>query len=178
MLKRNVIGLRWVVLIVLAVVISAPDMYAKKKKEDKDTYAWRYEIEPVEGAVPGACRVKVWTYAKKADKAIAQAPKNAVHGIIFKGYAANPEARVPGRRAMVTDYAVEQEFADYFEEFFADGGRYMRFVSLVNNGAPMAGDVIKVGKEYKMGIIVMVKTDELRKELESAGVLKSLNSGF
>lgn len=74
--------------------------------------------------------MKVWTYAKKADKAIAQAPKNAVHGIIFKGYAANPEARVPGRRAMVTDYAVEQEFADYFEEFFADGGRYMRFVSL------------------------------------------------
>ena len=178
MLKRNVIGLRWVVLILLAVVISAPDMYAKKKKEDKDTYAWRYEIEPVEGAVPGACRVKVWTYAKKADTAIAQAPKNAVHGIIFIGYAANPEARVPGRRAMVTDYAVEQEFADYFEEFFAAGGRYMRFVSLVNNGAPMAGDVINVGKEYKMGIIVMVKTDELRKELESAGVLKSLNSGF
>ena len=178
MLKRNVIGLRWVVLILLAVVISAPDMYAKKKKEDKDTYAWRYEIEPVEGAVPGACRVKVWTYAKKADKAIAQAPKNAVHGIIFKGYAANPEARVPGRRAMVTDYAVEQEFADYFEEFFADGGSYKRVVAEVNNGAPLAGAVIKVGKEYKMGIIVMVKTDELRKELESAGVLKSLNSGF
>lgn len=178
MVKNSTVNLKWVVLMMLAIVICVPDMYARKKKEDKDTEAWRYEIEAVEGAVPGACRVKVWTYAKKADKAIAQAPKNAVHGIIFKGYAANPDARVPGRRAMVTDYAVEQEFADYFKEFFADGGRYMRFVSLVNNGAPMAGDVIKVGKEYKMGIIVMVKTDELRKELESAGVLKSLNNGF
>ena len=178
MAQRSIVKLKWVVLMVLAIAMCTPDMYARKKKEDKDTYSWRYEIEPVEGAVPGACRVKVWTYAKKADKAIEQAPKNAVHGIIFKGYAANPELRVPGRRAMVTDYAVGQEFADYFKEFFAEGGRYMRFVSLVNNGAPMAGDVIKVGKEYKMGIIVTVKIDELRKELESAGVLKSLNSAF
>ncbi len=172
---------KWALLMVFALMLSTtPEVYAKKKsKEDKATAAWEYEIEPVKGGMQGACRVKVWTIAKNTEKAIEQAPKNAVHGILFKGYAADAEARIPGRRAMITDYQVEQDNAEYFEEFFKDGGRYMRFVSLVGNGAPQAGDVIKVGKKkYKMGIVVVVKTDELRKELESAGILKSLNSGF
>jgi hypothetical protein len=38
--------------------------------------------------------------------------------------------------------------------------------------------VIKIGKEYKIGVIVSVQKDYLRKDLEAAGVIKGLSSGF
>ena len=42
-----------------------------------------------------------------------------------------------------------------------------------------AGDVSKVNKkEYKVGVVVSVNKDELRKYLESEGILKGLASGF
>ena len=54
----------------------------------------------------------------------------------------------------------------------------MKFVSVTGDGAIGAGDRIKVGKEYKVGVVVSVSKDELRKDLEAAGIIKSLNSGF
>lgn len=168
------------VLLLGALLLFLPDAFARKDKQDKETFQWRYEIEPVVGqAKQGSCMVKVWTYAKKMDKAVAQAQKNAVHGIIFKGYAASTDGtRLPGQKPLVTDYETEIEHAAYFEDFFKDGGRYMRFVSLVNNGTPGPGDLVKVGKEYKVGIVVVVLKDALRKELESAGIIRALNAGF
>jgi hypothetical protein len=37
---------------------------------------------------------------------------------------------------------------------------------------------MKVGKEYKVGVVVSVYKDNLRKALEQAGVIKGLNSLF
>ena len=68
--------------------------------------------------------------------------------------------------------------SEFFKDFFQDGGKYMKFVSLVNNGAIDAGDRIKIGKEYKIGIVVSVNVAALRKDLEDAGIIKSLSNGF
>ena len=62
--------------------------------------------------------------------------------------------------------------------FFADGGRYMKFVSLTGDGMISADDRLRVGKEYKIGVLVSVKVSDLRKDLEASGIIKSLSSGF
>ena len=36
----------------------------------------------------------------------------------------------------------------------------------------------KVGKEYKVGCVVSVRKDDLRKALEAAGIVRGLSSGF
>jgi sRNA-binding protein len=54
----------------------------------------------------------------------------------------------------------------------------MKFVSSTSDGNVDAADRIKVGKEYKIGVIVSVMKDELRKDLEAAGVIRGLASGF
>ncbi|WCC45819.1 hypothetical protein PJW08_07465 [Tenacibaculum finnmarkense] len=59
----------------------------RKKKSNKDTKEWRYDIECEGIAKRGSKLVKIWSYSKKPKFAIAQAMKNAVHGIVFKGYA-------------------------------------------------------------------------------------------
>lgn len=169
-----------IALIALAVFTLASCSTAKKVA-DKQTLTWQYEIEPTTGqAVQGSILVKVWSYSKDKNVAIGQAGKNAVHGVLFKGVSAlnNEYARVPAQKAIVTDVNAESAFQNYFNDFFKDGGKYMKYVNFVNNGIPAPGDIIKVGKEYKIGVRVSVAKDALRKEMEAAGVVKALGAGF
>lgn len=147
-----------------------------KKKVEKDTYEWRYEIEAVNVGVQGTYLIKAWTYSKKPDLAIEQAKKNAVHGIIFKGFAG--KQGVPGQKPLVSNVNLEEEKGDFFKPFFKDGGKYMKFVTISNDGNVGAGDRLKVGKEYKIGVLVSVNVSELRRDLEDAGIVKGLGAGF
>ncbi len=144
-----------------------------RKKAEKDTDEWRYELEAVGEGKEGTYVFKVWTYSKRAIVAIEQAKKNAVHGIIFKGYAGKD--RIQGRPALSSDPNLVNTKADFFEPFFADGGDYMKFVS---NSGDTAPERLKVGKEYKVGIITTVAVADLRRHLEAAGIIKGLGSGF
>ena len=70
------------------------------------------------------------------------------------------------------------EQAEFFKNFFADGGKYMKFVNITNDGAVAAEDRIKMDKQYKIGVVVSVNVAGLRKDLEDAGMVRGLNSGF
>ena len=74
--------------------------------------------------------------------------------------------------------ALEQEKAEFFDQFFAECGKYMKFVSISSDVEVAAEDIMKVGKEYKIGVVVSVMYDLLRKDLEAAGIIKGLSSGF
>ena len=146
------------------------------KKANQDTKQWRYELEAVNVGVQGSYLVKVWSYSKKPVVAIEQAKKNAVHGIIFKGFAG--KSGVPGQKPLTSNPNLEIEKAEFFDTFFSDGGKYMKYVSESTDGGLSEGDRLKIGKEYKMGVIVTVNVSNLRKDLEDAGIIKSLSSGF
>ena len=73
---------------------------------------------------------------------------------------------------MISNPTIEEEYSEYFAEFFKSGGAYQRYVSYIGNGIPDAQ--IKVGKEYKVGITVIVLIDQLRKRLEEDGVIQAL----
>lgn len=167
-------------ILILALILIIPSIgfgqKRKIKKANEDTAAWRYELEALEVGTQGTCLVKVWSYSKKPTVASSQARKNAVHGVIFKGIPAKD--RIPGRKPLVASAAAESQHAGFFNSFFAEGGDFMRFVTLTNNGAIEAGDVMKIGKEYKVGVNVTVNYSELRKALEEAGVVKKLSAGF
>ena len=110
--------------------------------------------------------------------AINQAKKNAVHGVIFKGFVGGSEG-CTSQKPIARNTNLEQEKKTFFKEFFSDGGKYMKFVSLTADGSVAASDRLKIArKEYKIGVVVSVRKDELRKDLESAGIIKTLSSGF
>lgn len=147
----------------------------KKKAAQEDTENWRYEIECVGIGKPGTKVIKVWSYSKKEKIALNQAKKNAVHGIIFQGYAGGGQG-CTSQKPLASDPAIEQQKSEFFENFFElEGGKYMKFVSSSGDGTPT---VMKVGKEYKIGVVVTVMSDNLRKDLEAAGIIKGLSSGF
>ena len=68
----------------------------------------------------------------------------------------------------------EEKYKSYFNEFFKDGGKYLKFISLTNNNI----EVLEGSDRLKVGIIVTIQKDNLRKELEAANIIKALNNGF
>lgn len=138
-------------------------------KEEKAT---RYDLECAGTGSDGSYLIKVWSYVKNPKKATLNVVKrNAVHGVIFRGFSGNQGCT--SQRPMVKSPAIEEEQADFFQHFFADGGAYTKFAAIT--GVP---EVIKVGKEYKVGYVVSVTKDALRKALEEAGIVKGLSSNF
>jgi hypothetical protein len=146
-----------------------------KNKANKDTEHWRYELQAAVGQAPHGCAlVRVWTYSKNANVATLQAGKNAVHGILFMGYPPSMEGkRIQGRNPLIADRAKEEQYAEFFTKFFADNGEFQRYVSFMGNGVPDQAP-LKIGKEYKVPILVTVMVDELRKRMEQEGIITKM----
>jgi hypothetical protein len=143
-----------------------------QKKANKDTNQFRYEIECAGNAIQGTYLVKVWSYSKKANVAENQCRKNAVHGVIFKGYGGGQGC--VSQRPLANTPGVEAQYEEYFRSFFADGGEFQKYASIMEGTT----ETVKVGKEYKVGVVVSVRKDDLRKALEAAGIIRGLSSGF
>jgi hypothetical protein len=147
-----------------------------QKKEDKRTMEWRYEVECAGVAGDGSYLVKVYTFSKKsANFPYEQAKKNAIHAVLFKGIPSNRETGCAGQKPIATNPNIEFEKREFFDTFFQNGGKYMKYVFESTSGNIDPKDVMKVGKEYKIGILVTVSKDLLRKDLEAAGIIRSLS---
>jgi hypothetical protein len=157
----------------LAFVLCLPASAGLRQKQaNRDTDQFRYEIECAGNAIQGTYLVKVWSYSKKASVAENQCRKNAVHGVIFKGYGGGQGC--VSQRPMASNPGAETQFEEYFKSFFADGGEFQKYASIMSGTT----ETVKVGREYKVGVVVSVRKDDLRKALEAAGVIRGLNSGF
>ncbi len=170
------------VVVALLFVFSYADARRKKrlrKKADKQTNEWRYELECMGTGVKGTYLLKVWSYSSDPQIAIEQAKKNAIHGVIFRGFSGNRDRGCFTAEPLVRNTNIEVEKKEFFKDFFADGGKYMKFISLTADGAVAASDRLRISKrEYKIGVVVSVRKDALRKDLEDAGIIKGLGFGF
>lgn len=150
----------------------------KQRLADKDTKQWHYDIECVNTAKQGFKLVKVWSYSKKPKYAVSQSFKNAVHGIIFKGFAQQGRS-CTAFRPLMNRAMTEKQYKRFFKEFFLDSGEYNLYVNDAENGAIVPEDIQKVDKKmYKIGVVVSVNTDALRKRLEDEGIINGLTTGF
>jgi hypothetical protein len=156
-------------------IVSCLHLFAQRNARSERN-EWQYEIEAYGTGVQGTYQVKVWTYTEKPENAIELAAKNAVHGIIFRGFP--DKDRISGQHPLAQRPNLEQEQGSFFREFFQEGGKYLQFVNLVNQGSIGPGDRIKIGRQYKIGVVVSVNVAGLRKNLEDAGIIKSLTNGF
>lgn len=133
----------------------------------------QYEIEITEIGQPGELVVKVWCYSKKANISESVFKECAINGIMFKGL--NDSGRMKGRKPLVVDGYDNHK--DYFDDFFGSG-EYQKYARIAINGYVEQNSLVKVGKLYKVGKIVVISFNELRSRLESDNIIKGLNSGF
>lgn len=135
-------------------------------KEDKMP---QYDIMGAGSGNEGTLLVKVYVYAKKVtDEDLKRA---AVHGVVFRGCTGNNSG---APQPAMASPSVETDHAAFFSAFFASDGQCLNYVSIVSGSY----DRVKTPKGYKTGAILQVNKTALRKDLEKAGVIRSLSSGF
>ena len=126
---------------VFASVVSGSCQNIAKYKAKRDMEAYRYEIECYGVGTPGTFFIKVWSYSKKPKVAIEQCKKNAIHGVIFKGFAGGGTG-CTSQKALVNDPKIEMDKMEFFDNFFDDRGQFNNYVSLTNDGSIDSGDCI------------------------------------
>ena len=134
---------------------------------------YNYEVQFIRTGLEGTELFKIYSYCKKEKKCFEIGKMNAVKAVLFKG--------IPGsglQRPMISEPGGEDKYKDYFTVFFKEGGKYLNFVSISNDGSIDYNDRMKVGNKLKIGIIVSVQKANLRRELEAAGIVKKLSDGF
>lgn len=169
-------------------ILSSVSGYSQKKSKKEialEKLSKIYEIKCEGVGSEGVYIVKVFSYSINRFLAIEEAKKNAIRGIIFRGVPPGERGCV-AQPALVKESNSEEQNKDYFDAFFSEGGKYSKFIDLTTEGAVKAEDrfVLKGkafglrGKVYKIGVVVSVNKSLLRKELEDAGIIKKLSSGF
>lgn len=144
-----------------------------QKKDKNDLLEDQYEVQFVRTGLEGTILFKVFSYGKNEKVCLENAKRNAIKAVIFTG--------IPGsdlQKPLATDPASVEVHKDYFNTFFQESGKYMQYVSVSTDGSINANDRMRVGKLLKIGFVVSVQKASLRKELERAGVVKSLSHGF
>ena len=135
--------------------------------------SYQYDLKCAGMASDGSYIVQITSFGKTMKEAREQAIKDAVHGVLFKGIAGNGPGCTP-QRPIVSDPTIELSRADYFTTFFADGGSYLRYVSV----SPNSVSPTKVSGGYSATLILTINKDLLRKDLEKAGIIRGLSTGF
>ena len=170
--QLNHMIMKKLLLLAVALLVVVGAAASPRKHKNSDTQKFQYELEGVSNGTQGTYLVRVWTYSATSKVDIEVCKKNAVHGVIFKGYAGSDKVRP--QKPLITTPGAEIEHAAFFEQFFKDGGEYNKYITITGGSQK----VIKVGKQYQIGLVVSVSKDALRKALEAAGVARSLSAGF
>jgi len=132
---------------------------------------YNYESRIVEIGKQGTLIVKAWGKGRSIDIAKENAKKNALHDYIFKGFSSSNEINSSELRPLLTNSDAEDKNKEYFIKFFKKDGIYLKFASFTDeNGNIGINDRVKEGKDFKIGIIVVINKALLIKELEDAGV--------
>lgn len=154
--------------LLLALMLPGAELFAKGDKQS----TLPYQIEGTgKTAAQGAYLVNVTVTSKKNKIEDAEIAKCAVHGVLFRGFSA--KGSLSAQKPLARSAAAEAEHADFFEPFFS-GSQAAAYANTV----PGSRSVVKVGKEYQITETVEVRKDQLRSDLQKAGVIKGLSSGF
>ena len=161
--------MRKYLILLLVVLLGIGELSAQSKKKE-----YRYEVAPVSVGAQGTYLIKVFSYAKSKKKALNLVKENAIHAVLFSGFTGGNG--IATQKPLVSN-KIKSENEEFFEKFF-ENKEYERFVNLSTDSTVKPGEMIKVGKLYKIGFVVSVNKDGLREYLESQGILKSLGGMF
>lgn len=155
-------------LVTLACCFSVCILQAKGKDN-----ALRYDVECAgQEGMTGTYLVMAWVYSSKANISTDIIKEAAIRGVLFRGYQGKG---CTSQKAIIEDPAIESDKADFFHTFFGSGGPYLNYATALEDSF----EVIKLSKkEYKVGMVVSVSKDNLRKAMEDAEIKKKLSSGF
>ena len=139
---------------------------------EKISADFRYSIQSAGSANQGYYLVEVSAMVDKAKQVSEDIVlKCAVHGVLFRGFAAAQGGTA--QRPLTGSAMQEMQHKEFYDAFFQNGS-YKSYATFVNGSMKTT----RVGKQFKVTGIVSVAKEQLRRDLEKAGMIKGLSSGF
>jgi hypothetical protein len=156
-----------IVLGTLLLCALATQVQAKDKEKPLE-----YSIQSAGSANQGYYLVEVSAMVDKAKQVSEDIVlKCAVHGVLFRGFAAAQGGTA--QRPLTGSAMQEMQHKEFYDAFFQNGS-YKSYATFVNGSMKTT----RVGKQFKVTGIVSVAKEQLRRDLEKAGMIKGLSSGF
>ena len=131
-----------------------------------------YDIEGAGTGAQGTYMVKVTVISKDKKPKEDLIKRSAVHGVLFRGFASKEMRQ--NQKPLAGSATNEAQHADFYKDFFEENGTATAYAQIVTGSR----EVVKAGKEYRVSDVVIVNKDQLLKDLQAAGVIRGLNSGF
>ncbi len=129
-----------------------------------------YEVESLAKGAEGVNIVRLYGKAVTEEAAIEDAKMKAVACALFCGFpsGANGSEAAP---AIITDPNVEKTHKKFLEEFFKEGGEYLKYVKVSESAASKSKSKIS-RTEYKVGIGLEISYNALKEEMKKQGLVK------
>lgn len=166
---------RFIQTFLIAGVLLLCNACSSKKQLEKDTIHFRYEIESISVGYGGNVIVRVSSYSTSQKNSILQAKKNAVHGLLFKGFNSTTGVSQP---PMINDLESEKKNEKFFDHFFDDYGNFNKYIVSSNDINATSIKMKGASAGYKTTVEVTVAKELLRQYLEKEKIIKRLDFLF
>ena len=117
----------------------------------------------------GSQTLRVLGYGRNRSDAKEQAKKNAVWAVMFDGIRDGAEGC--DMRPLITEANARDKYEDYFNLFFADGGEYLKYVSMKDT-KKLSGGRKKDKLGYDYDLTVRILRSQLKARLKSDNIIK------
>ena len=128
-----------------------------------------FETECLGIELDGSQTLRVWGKGKNRSDAIEQAKKNAVRDVLFKGVTAG--SKDCNMRPLITEVNAKEKYAEYFNKFFKDGGKYNNYINMKDEKDDSRLKYENTN-EVSYAITVRVLRSKLQKKLREDSILK------
>lgn len=141
-------------------------------QQNKFAGNYNFDVECLGSELDGTITLKVWGNGRNRFDAVAQAKKNAVYVVLFKGITGNQTQCIV--KPLVPEVNAEEKYQTYFNSFFSDKTKtYLKFISLRDERIEKTIFRKRLtntgGVTY--GVIVRVLIPDLREELLKSKII-------
>lgn len=158
-----------VIVLIIAISVNIADL-AAQQRENAGNYPTESECLGVE--LDGSVTLKAWGTGRNRFDAVAQAKKNAVRDVLFKGITKGSQECNP--RPLIAEVNADTKYEDYFFKFFSDKiGTYKEFTSARDERLDYTILRERKGgdKTSTYSVVVRVLRSELRQKLIADGII-------
>lgn len=127
-----------------------------------------YDTECLGKSMDGSQTLRVWASGRNRANAIEQAKKKAVYDVVFTGI--NGGSGECNAYPVVDEANARKKYEEYFDLFFADGGAYSQYVTMVNQKKSSI-DKFQGDGTVMFGIIVSVNRSALYQRFVSDNII-------
>ena len=146
-------------------------LFVGSKANNKLSGNYTHEIECMGAELDGSITLKAWGKGKNRADALEQARKEAINAVLFVGIRnGKPDCET---RPILNAPNIRENKADYFNNFFKDGGDYKKFTSDKDESFGKKEKAKGRDGDVMYGFIIRILRSDLKKQMIADKILNN-----